>query len=431
MGMNRFYCRFGPARGRQQGLSTVLVSIVLLLAATIVVFFTARSALVEQRISGNELRSKQALAAAEAGLGSAEAYVQEAGVDHDDDGMVDSIPIQPLDDELPLDEQSQYRVVLCDPVNPEFNPDNDGMCGQSVSDLTCTPPSALAYHAAVFACGWSDDQSARHMVTRLLRSAPSLPFGLDTPLTSKGGVNFSGNVTVANYFENLTIFSGEALDLEAATTKTFVRRPDVEAPPSPDLSDPSSWDTYTPPEGDDPENFNFSNCTSDNFKCDDMAIGTRPSSPVLSGMDDDEFFEYFFGLSPEQYKHDVVTKEIGPQQLSEINDGEVVWIDGEGGTVDLDGDLGSREKPVILIVDVSEGGVASFGSNAVINGVVYVRGDTESSGTPRVNGAMAAEGTVNKSGGNLEILFDPLASGLASQSGESTAVPGTWRDWPE
>ncbi|HHO69901.1 MAG TPA: hypothetical protein ENN02_00255, partial [Halothiobacillus sp.] len=75
----------------QQGMATVMAALVLLVAATLIVLFTARSAFMEQRISGNEVRAKQAMAAAQAGFDHALAHIQKNGIDHDNDGIVDRI----------------------------------------------------------------------------------------------------------------------------------------------------------------------------------------------------------------------------------------------------------------------------------------------------------------------------------------------------
>ena len=52
----------------QRGAATLLISIFFLLAITVIIFFSANTSLLEQRISINDYRGKQAFEAAEAGL---------------------------------------------------------------------------------------------------------------------------------------------------------------------------------------------------------------------------------------------------------------------------------------------------------------------------------------------------------------------------
>lgn len=63
------------AKARQRGVSTLVVAIVLLIAATFLTFFAAKVGIQEQRMSGNEYRHKEAFATAEAGLDRAKAFL--------------------------------------------------------------------------------------------------------------------------------------------------------------------------------------------------------------------------------------------------------------------------------------------------------------------------------------------------------------------
>lgn len=63
------------AKARQRGVSTLVVAIVLLIAATFLTFFAAKVGMQEQRMSGNDYRHKEAFATAEAGLDRAKAFL--------------------------------------------------------------------------------------------------------------------------------------------------------------------------------------------------------------------------------------------------------------------------------------------------------------------------------------------------------------------
>ncbi|MDG4868260.1 PilX N-terminal domain-containing pilus assembly protein [Guyparkeria sp. 1SP6A2] len=405
----------------QRGMATVFVAIILLIAATLIAFFTARSGMVEQQITANEIRSKQALAAAEAGIQDALWTLQENGI-----SGTDITPATNNHGGFGGGGEPTYRVRFCDPTNPGIDEDT---CPATPNDqVQCTAAAAGVQQAIAASCGWSDDRAARHLVTNMMRNAPSLPGTPTNPVTTKGSVNVTGNVSVANYFNNLTIWTGETLNTTSATGKTFIRQPSAPIPENPNFSDPDSWADYTPPEGEINENFNFANCSSANFICGTQKDVQGPdvidSDTSLAGLSDDELFLNYFGTNADSYRDTVVTSNVDATSLDDgsTRSGEVIWVDG-----DLNGlpDLGTRTEPVILIVD----GNLDVSSNPQFNGVLYVRGDIQGSGTPRINGALVAEGTVNKSGGNIEVLYDPLAVGLASRLGSAVSVPGTWRDW--
>ena len=118
--------------------------------------------------------------------------------------------------------------------------------------------------------------------------------------------------------------------------------------------------------------------------------------------------------------------------------GGLVWYQGDfelnnsdfGGN---DVEIGSREKPVILVIE----GDFKINGSPTIYGLVYVMGKLNiSGGSPTVNGAMivedkdgstdpAVEGT-----GALNICFDPdLLYRDGPGEGETGMIPGTWRDW--
>ncbi|MDH5357842.1 MAG: PilX N-terminal domain-containing pilus assembly protein [Gammaproteobacteria bacterium] len=66
----------------QRGAAVLLVSVVLLIAVTLLVMFAVRVGLLDQRMSGNEYRHKEAFANAEAGLEQAASYLRANPVLH-------------------------------------------------------------------------------------------------------------------------------------------------------------------------------------------------------------------------------------------------------------------------------------------------------------------------------------------------------------
>ncbi len=416
--------RLRATRGfRQQGLATVLVALVLLIASTLIVFFLARSTVTEQRITGNEVRAKQAMAAAESGLDRALVRLNQQGLDSNDDQVTDDIT------GATTVGTAQYRVAFCEADDPGFNAGNAGQCSEAVSGaFACNTPAYLARKVMLVACGWSDDESARHFASRLIAFSPALTNAPTNPLTARGMVNVSGNMTVLNYYDNLTIWTGEDIDFNNATSKTWVRDPSDPQPEMPDFDDPDSLADYPAV----PNDSNFANTgQSDAYVSgldqDVISADIVSSDNSLATLSEDDLFRNYFGESKDVYRETVVTQDIAADDLfNESRDGQVIWVEGD---VVINEDLGSRDEPVVLIVN----GDVTFKGNAVTHGVIFstetVGGETSASGTPELYGSLISTGSVDATG-NLKIFFDPLASGLAARSGAPATVPGTWRDWP-
>lgn len=64
-----------PSLNNQKGVATLLVSIILLIGVTLITIFAARVGVMDQRISANEYRHKEAKAAADAALEQAAAFI--------------------------------------------------------------------------------------------------------------------------------------------------------------------------------------------------------------------------------------------------------------------------------------------------------------------------------------------------------------------
>lgn len=380
---------------RQRGAIALFMTVIILLAVTLTVIFTARTASMEQRMSANEVRAKQAANAAQAGLERAVAYVQGGGTD-----------VTQLFSANFATDGMTYRARLWDPdpdAAPPQCPENPAAMGTNNPDSTRS--------TLIYSCGWSDDLSARKVVTMLVQAGPSVGYPPTNPLISKGSVDTNGRARVFNLFNNLTIWTGGVLDVTGNPGNTFVRNPDF---PRPDISDPLP---------NEPANCGVHTayvCTTDaNVTGPDMIH----SDLSLSSLTSDEFFENFMGLSKADYRNTVATVKQPNDDLSNVG-GQVIWIDGNP-SVSIGGQIGTRTNPVILVIN----GDANTSGNTVLYGIFYVTGDLTVTGTPKFYGSSIIEGEVDKAGGTPYFIFDPLAAGGASELGQRSTVPGTWRDW--
>lgn len=190
------YVGASPRRAAQKGVGTVFVAMVLVLAASLIVLYTHRAAIMEQRLSGNEIRQKQAFAAASAGIDHALAEMRKAG----------GIPLvgspavpKTLQDE---DGTFRYEARYC-------KPDSIPACpATKAGTLACTAPDS-ATNVAAISCGWSDDNASVQRIVQLMGNTPSLAGTISTPVITKGTTNLlTGGASILNYFDDLTVWAG-------------------------------------------------------------------------------------------------------------------------------------------------------------------------------------------------------------------------------
>jgi len=427
--MNAMPKHASPPR-RQQGVASLLVALVLLVATTLMVLFTARSAFMEQRISGNEIRAKQAMQAAQAGLDYALAYLGEpGGLDQNGNGTVDTVNAIDFDSDGDGTKEASFRVLFCN-TDADIPP-----CPATPADAFACDSGALSLTqkaARVVSCGWSDDNSARHVVTSLILGVSALSNPPTNPLIAKGTAFVGGSASVVNQFNNLTVWSGNSLAGASGlgAGQTFIRDPDLPPPPLPDLDDPSTWDEYAAANPLPPTNTNWQcNNPEAGYVCTTNSNVLGPdvieSDSTLAHLTDAQFFEAFFGMSEDIYRATLPTREV-TGSLSGSAGNEVIWVDASSGTATLSGTFGSRLNPVVLIVD----GNAAMQANTTIYGVLFVTGDLNVAGTPNTYGVTVVRGSITGSG-SMTIFYDPLSVAGAGQLSIPGLAPGTWRDWPD
>lgn len=410
-------------RSAQQGVGTVFVAMVLVLAANLVVLYTHRASIMEQRLSGNEIRQKQAFAAASAGIDHALAEMRKAG-------KVPSTPSVPGAPSVPKTFQQdtgklRYEVKYCQASDIPACPDTKG------SLPNCTAPASATSVAAV-SCGWSDDNASVQRIVQLMGNTPSLAGTISTPVITKGTTNLlTGGASILNYFNDLTVWSGGTFLGQSNTGKTFIRN-EVTNPVA-QLTDPyrntgSSPGCNNPPTG-------YQCSTQGSTVGHDTVLGDTN----LASMTADGFFQYFFGQTQTSYLYEKVTHIVDLKgTLSAMNaggdisystntsslngvKGQAVWVEGDAS---LSGTIGTQDEPVALIIH----GDLTLSSNVEINGFVYVTGSMHGSGGPTVYGALVIGGNANSTG-NLKVIYDPKALNGSAGLGKAAKLPGGWRDW--
>src|SRR5574338_556199 len=376
-------------RSRQHGAATLLVSMVLLVAATLIILYTSQTTITEQHMSANEMRQKQALAAAQAGIDAAIAGANASG------GNLAQIPNTTG---LGASPKGSYRSVFC-----KGTLGNAGLpaCAATPRDLVCISPAADEAQSWLVSCGWSDDNtSVQRIVTYVGKLAP-LPNSPTNPLISKGAVNVGGNATVVNYFNNLTTWTGSTLTSSSATGKTMVANPAMPYQTS-YTTDPASLASAVK---------GNSGCGTGNYLICTTTSGLAgpdvvASDTTLSNLNDAQFFANFFGTSPAEYRNLMADKILTNSEASvngAFSTPQIYWIDVPAGqTFNLNQNIGTLSDSVTGIVT---GG-----------------------GSPNIFGSMVVEGSVNTNGAP-NIIYYPSALGNTNKLSKFASMPGTWRDF--
>jgi type II secretory pathway pseudopilin PulG len=420
------------ARRRQAGLGTLLVAVVLLLLVMVLIATVSRTMVVEQRMSANQVRAKQAHEAAQAGIDAAMTYITTGvgGTDRNGDNIADDLA------SVTLSTGASYRAAFCHPEDTSTAitcSDTSGTRpGCNYLD-NLTPAGGNAPQEATFlntplivACGWSDDNIAKKTIRQHVGAVPALADPPNNPFIAKGGVNVTGSATVTNFYNTLTIWTGNAITTIGSSGKTYIRNPAVpqptatQAPPAP------------PP--------------SSNNACGGLGCYIQTSAGAVIGPDviasdaglanlsDAQMFTNFTG-APDlaTYRNRVGIRTLSNAEAQTLDDnggvqGQAIVIqnnnDGTGDISLPNGTVGSRERPVVLIINGNW-----TGGNVTVHGAVYVTGNIVVTGSPLVYGVVLVEGTVSGSG-SLDVVFDPLtAENAANRTGRPGLIPGSWRDW--
>jgi len=390
----------------QRGFATLLTSLIILVGITLITLFTARTTLMEQRMSANHYRSSQAFYAAQAALEIGIGYINQNGTDDLLDIDLLGIDFPPSGDSLLLEYPftNDATLLLQSPNNPK-NPTN---CYQLI------------------AIGKSDDQIGKRTISQCVTMlAFSRGGGPEQPLISRTSVSLTGNASVINRYGNTTIWSGAPVTLgNSNSIKTYIR----------DAGTPLSAATTVLESTD-------STVATQIISSSNLGIGFDiiESDPALSGLTANDFFDNTFVLSRDQIK----TLAQNADQLFPASDianidglTGLIWIEGDSHL--SGGDIGTSTQPAIVIFN----GNAQISGNPTIHGLVYVFGQLKVSGTVSVVGAAVIEGdpTVVPTGedpvignGTLNQVFAPslLQNGNVPPplAGLTVAESDTWKDW--
>jgi Tfp pilus assembly protein PilX len=384
----------------ERGLITLGVSLSLLLLSTLVVFNVSKAVLMEQKITNNETRARQAFEAAEAGLSAAVKYLQ-SDPDVNGNGVIDSI----------------FGSTA------GVGGSNTTAIGTGSVTVTITDTSAGAMTSFLIASqGFSDDKSSTRTISQRMVTINPLPNAPQNPLVTKGSVVMTGSANVRNPEGQSTIWSGGGVDLGSNnSTSTQVPNQTVAAYPV-------CMDT--------PLTCTMVDSSNRNIK----GVDVIENDSSLAAMSSGDFFQNFFGMSMATYKASMATIDTTAASAASAIDlatHQVIWVTGNttinGSTVGCTQSVTGNSicpsasiKPSILVIngDLELQGTPQF------YGIVYVTGSLTARGNASIYGSIIVAGTTTTSnGGSLDVYFHSTALSGTAKAGASTGSAGTWKDF--
>ncbi len=386
----------------QRGAVVLVISVVLLIAVTLVVMYAARVGLQDQRISGNQYRHKQAFAAAEAGLEYAASYLRANPTLHSGNaadgwntcsGNEALFPCNIDGAEQVLGTVSGGTITSSVPVTAGVN-----------SFLVKTADEATV----AVGVGTSDDNTANSVVQASYAVRSLVVPGQLPPLMMPSG-NLSGSFTVVPNPNGggpgvpISIWStDDALATSTGSWQTC------------DHENYRDGDVCMDTKGDGDTGGDWQDCNCSDFRSDKDNIGidivTYPTANFPTSP-----FVYVFGEegdNPAELKAEI--KSIAESEglilpncdglegsFAGLTGSALVWVEGDC-DINAGADIGSRNKPIVLVV---EGDIRTNGG-AEVWGIMVGLASFALNGGPVFHGSAIAEITGELTNGTYDQVYD-------------------------
>ncbi len=447
------------ARRRHRGAAALVVVMLLFFIMSLVAAYTSRNLIFEQRTATNQYRSTQALEAAEAGV--------EWALSQLNAGRLDNLCIPSTADTTVAHRSFRERYLTINAstgsmaavnpvlgtggsVNPRCVLDTSNTTSSAAWGWNCQCPlrdattTAIADPAGVqfapaFILSFRTNTARPDLITLQSNSCTRLDNNCLNFLTDRGGTGdgvasvqvslaLRGALTrlpaapLTVLGNSLALGGGAELRLvnaDAASNGVTVHTAAATLP--------ASGLTLSGLPGVAPASTAVANDAS-----------LAPAAVTGFSVEERKFVQ-FFGMMPGTYQRQPGLPQLdcsggcdaaAINNLALRNPGRPIWLTGAGGTVNIDAAVGAS-APVLLIVD----GDVAIGSGGSVNGLIYGRKAAWAwsvTGTPSINGAVIAEGTltINGSGSNMALTYDATRlRALRLGQGSFVRVPGSWKDF--
>lgn len=416
-------------RAAQRGIGTLAISMLLLVGASIVIFYLNRSLIFEQRSSANQLRSTTALEVADAGLEWAT-------------GMLNRPEHIGLDCNPSATASASFRdkYVPTDPVSGSLVPTDKVVpgCNMSGTVLSCGCPEVPASGTATAPLSTGEWPG-------FTVSFAAVPGDGDSVRITAVGCNAVGGAC--------TDLAAVAADATATVQAIVKLSPAFRAPPAAALTcggagcDIGSSTVENRDVATNGITVNAAGMAT--TPADQLATiaGLPPENSVLAGdaslaalatadpgCGNSALFRAYFGSTLTAYKNSPRTKKLSCGASSACAELGTAYDAGwrsfysEGG-LQLSGTdtLGSSTDPLTIVSP----GAVTVSDGIVLHGLVYAGGAaTLGAGTPSLRGALLACGAFTGPGSGT-LTYDPVAlRNVQRSSAVMVRVPGSWRDFP-
>ncbi len=392
-------------RHSQTGAAALITTVLLLIGVTFIVIFATRMGILDQRISGNEVRHKQAFASAEAGLEQAAAYLRANPQLHEGnvaDGWATCTGNEAI---FPCDIAGATQVFgTVGGGTITTNIDQIAALTDSTSHLVKTATSTVAVGV-----GTSDDATGNAIAQIAYARTSLLIPGSVPPLMVPAG-NLSGNFNIVPNPNGggpgvpISVWAKTTLDTSGANWKT------CHMGEFKDNSGNICMDT----KGDGVTGDDWAACSCDaeisNSGNVDSDIVLYPASEFPPSP-----FAYIFGEPDDDFatlKAEVKARAMAQglylpncdnlvSGFSALTGSALVWIEGDC-AIGSNINVGSRDKPVILVVE----GDIRVNAAAEFWGLVVGLADFDLNGGPVIHGSAVSEIPSDLTNGNYSQVYD-------------------------
>ncbi|PCJ30676.1 MAG: hypothetical protein COA99_17890 [Moraxellaceae bacterium] len=419
-----------------RGSAVLMVSIILLIAVTLIIIITARVGALDQQISGNEFRHKEAFANAEAGLEQAASYLSANPSLHQGDADDGWASCTGLTAEFPctiVGAQMVFATVT-----------SSAITSSSVNALAAMPDAdaylvKTPFGTVAVGQGVSDDGTGAAMAqvtfsqANLLLTSDELP-----PLMVPSG-DLSGNFNVVPNPNGggpgipVSVWAKDTLDTTGSNWKTcdhgeFKDATDICMDTKGDGVTGDDWQGCSC----DIERSNSTDVTADIVLYSDADF---PNSP----------FAYVFGGEDDISAADVVTlkAEIKARaqatglvlanctnlvsEFANLTTSALVWVEGNC-LINSNITVGSRNKPMILVVE----GEIRVNAGAETWGILVGLDDFVLNGGPVIHGSAISDIESDLTNGTYSQVYDESVLANLREEGintEMTKMQYSWRDF--
>lgn len=407
-------------RHGQRGAGALVAVVLLYVAMTIIVVFTNRNLIFEQKTSANQYRATLALEAAEAGLEWATTMLNKSG----------PIAAQCVDDAAGQSFRARYLSYAS--ATRAWTPNAPGtvvascVTSQAGTDWTCSCPTAgtAPTVAAPAEGGFKPGFAIAFVTNGATRSVDLVSYGCTAAINSAtctGDAAATVRVTLANVSA-----------LATAPGAPLTARGEVNV-----------GNAALGVQNGDPNSAGVTVNAGMGINASNLRITSTPGTPphsTLVGNDaslrnstEDQMFQTFFGVPKATWRDSVADARLScPCTETSVSaalatGARKLWLQGDL-SMNANLTLGSVNAPFILIVD----GSIEMRGDLNIYGVMYSTGmtwDNTGGGSALLVGAAISEGNY-QGNGTPDYYYDPrVIANLLDIPGAFARVPGSWRDF--